>query len=134
MKKIIIGISLLAVVAASSQTAKAGDRDWAVAGKVLTGLFVASALNHAIADEPRCAPVYYSAPARVSYNYGYDYCPPPAPRVVYQQPFYGAPAPVVVYRAPVYCAPAPVFYVPAPLVSFRYGYGDDAHRFHRGRW
>ena len=133
MKKIILGMTVLAVAAAGLQTTRAGDREWAVAGKILTGLFVASAINHAIADEQRCAPVYYSEPAPCR-SYSYSYCPPPAPRVVYQQPVYCAPAPVVVYRAPVYYAPAPVCYAPAPVVSFRFGYGGEHRRFQHGRW
>ena len=125
MKKMILGMTVLAIAAAGMQTAKAGDREWAVAGKVLTGLVVASAINHTIADE-RCSTVYYSAPAPVSYSYNYSYCRP-APRIVYQQPVYCAPAPVVVYRAPVY-------YAPAPVVSFRYGYGGERRHSHHGRW
>lgn len=121
MKKLILGMSVLAVAAAGLQTARAGDREWAVAGKVLTGLVVASAITHAVAAEPRCTTVYYAEPAP---RY---YCPPPAPRFVYAPPVCYAPAPVVVYRAPVY-------YAPAPVVSFRFGH-DGGHRHGRhGRW
>ena len=127
MKKLILGMTILAVAAAGLQTARAGDREWAVAGKILTGLAVASAINHAIAVESRCAQVYYPAPEPCqSYSYGYSYCSPP--RVVY------APAPVVVYRPPVYCAPAPVYYAPAPVVSFRGGYGGEYRHGRHGRW
>ncbi len=135
MKKIILGMTVLAVAAAGLQSARAGDREWAVAGKILTGFIIADAIHHVIAEAPRCPTVYYSEPAPCqNYDYGYNYCPPPAPRVVYQRPVYCAPAPVVVYRAPVYCAPAPVCYAPAPGVSFRYGY-DGGHRHGRpGRW
>ncbi|MFO1487326.1 MAG: hypothetical protein U1F65_02500 [Verrucomicrobiota bacterium] len=122
MKKIILGITILAVAAAGVQTAKAGDREWAVAGKVLTGLVIASAINHAIADDHCHSTVYYQAPAPVVY------CPPP-PRVVYA-PAYCPPAPRIVY-APAYCPPpvvyrAPACYEPAPVVVVRPG-----HRHHR---
>lgn len=123
MKKLILGMTVLAVAAAGLQTARAGDREWAVAGKILTGLVVASAINHAIADESRCAPVYYSEPAPCR---SYSYCPPP-PRVVYAPPVCYTPAPVVVYPAPVHCAPAPV-------VVFRGGYGGEHRHGRHGRW
>lgn len=126
MKKLILGMTILAVAAAGIQSARAGDREWAVAGKVLTGLVVASAINHAIVAEARCAPVCYVAPAPCrSYGYGYSYCPPP--RVVYAPPMCYAPAPVVVYRAPVYYAPAPVF-------VFRGGHGGGYRHGGHGRW
>ena len=47
MKKLILGMTVLAVAAAGLQTARAGDREWAVAGKIMTGLFVASSFWHA---------------------------------------------------------------------------------------
>ena len=135
MKKMILGMTVLAVAAAGLQTAKAGDRDWAVVGKVLTGFVIADAIHHAIAEAPRCSTVYYPEPAPYrSYGYGYNSCPPPAPRVVYQRPVYCAPAPVVVYRPPVYYAPAPVCYTPVPVVSFRYGYGEERRHYRHDRW
>jgi hypothetical protein len=129
MKKIILTLLAVTMVGAGARTAMAGDREWALAGKVLTGVAAASIISRAV--EP--APVYaysqnyypYSPPA-------YSYCPPPAPRVVY------APAPVVVYRAPAY----PVYAAPAPVVGFRFdfGGGHHGHRHHghghhrHGRW
>ena len=61
MKKIILAVAILAVVAAGAQTARAGDREWAVAGKVLTGVAAASVISHALA--PRLAYSYSYAPA-----------------------------------------------------------------------
>ncbi len=117
---------MLAVAAAGMQTAKAGDRDWAAVGKILSGFVVVDAIHHAIAEAPRCAPVYYPEPAPCqSYGYGYNYCPPPAPRVVYAPPACYAPAPVVVCRSPVYYAPAPVV---------RFGFGDERRHSHHDRW
>jgi hypothetical protein len=125
MKKLILAAMILGLAGTGVQTAKAGDREWAVVGKVLTGITAAAVITHAVAAEP--APVYYpyscAAPAC-------GYCPPPAPSgVVYVQT---ATAPVVVYRAPVCVVPAPVCFAPAPVVSFRFGGGY--HRFHHDRW
>ncbi len=128
-------MTVLTVAAAGMQTARAGDREWAVAGKILTGLVVVSAVSHAVAAESRCATVYYAEPAPCgAYGYGYSYCPPPPPRVVYAPPVYCAPAPVVVYRAPVYYAPPPVCYSPSPVVSFRYAHGGEHRQGRHGRW
>jgi len=123
MKKLILATMILGLAGAGVQTAKAGDREWAVVGKVLTGVAIASVITHAVAVEP--APVYYSYS---SPGYGYGYCPAP-PRMVYAQP-----APVVIYRAPACVAPAPVCHAPAPLVGFRFGFGGGYHRFHHDRW
>src|SRR5262245_14125656 len=95
MKKLVLAAALLAFAGTQVQNAKAGDREWAVVGKVLTGIAAVSVINHAIADAPTCAP----APVA--------YCPPP---VVYQ------PAPVVYHPAPVVCAPAPVVVYQQPVV------------------
>jgi len=126
MKKMILTAVALTLVGAGIQNARAGDREWALAGKVLTGVFAASVITHAVV-QPR--PVYYSAPA---YSYGYA----PAPTVVYAPPppVYFAPPPVVVYRAPVYAAPvcAPVYVAPAPVVGFRFSVGGGHYR--RSRW
>lgn len=121
MKKTILVLSTVAVVSASLSEATAGDREWAVAGKVLTGVVAASVLARAIEPAPVCAPapvvyqtvtvappapVVYAAPAPVVYS-------APAPVV------YAAPAPVV-YAAPatVVYAPAPVYMAPAPVVVY----------------
>jgi hypothetical protein len=127
MKKMILAVTILALAGASVQTAQAGDREWAVAGKVLTGLAVAAVITHAVAADP--APVCYTY-SHSSPGYSYSYRP--APTVVYVQP---APQRVVVYRAPVYVAPAPVYVSPAPEVSLRIGFGGGRHHYYRhGRW
>jgi hypothetical protein len=134
MKKTILAVTLLALAVASVQNARAGDREWALAGKVLTGLAAASLISRVVAPPHvyayssgyAYAPGYaYAAP---SYNYNYcpppvRYCPPPA--VVY------APvcAPPVVYRAPAY----PVYRAPAPVVGFSFNVGGGNH-FRRGCW
>jgi hypothetical protein len=118
MKKMILtGTVILALAVAGLQSARAGDREWATAGKVLTGVAVVG-LVAAVVDG--------HAHGSVSYSYGaptycpplappcnYTYCPAPAPQVVY------CPSPLVVCRAPVVVYPAHrVFY----------------HRDHRGCW
>ena len=113
MKKILLTIMILTVAAAGTQTLKAGDRAWAITGKVLTEVAVASAINHAIVDEQRGYPAYYAHPAPcVSYNYGYT------PRVICAPPVYCA-QPVAVYPAPVYFAPR---------------FGRDYEHFRHNRW
>jgi hypothetical protein len=102
MKKMILtGTVILALGSASLQTARAGDREWATVGKVLTGVAVAGLIVAATDGHAQCSVNYsYSAPA---------YCPPPAPPVVYCP----APPPPVVYYAP-----APVVVYPAPMVVY----------------
>jgi hypothetical protein len=158
MKTKIITVTALALLASSNmRNAVAGDREWATAGKVLTGLAAASIITRAL--EPR--PVYYTPPPMVVYQtvpttatavvtsqpvYATTTIPvatiPDAPTipnaptlgaqtvVVYQQPaVVYAPAPVMYVSAPVYCAP--------PRISFGFSIGGGHHhhgRHHRGRW
>jgi hypothetical protein len=125
MKKMILAATILGLAAANLQTAQAGDREWAVVGKVLTGVAAAAVITSAVTAEPAHVSYSYSYSAP---GYSYGYCPPPPPRVVYAPP-----APVVVYRAPVYVAPAPVYY--APQVNVRVGYGGRRHHhFRHGCW
>ena len=138
MKKIVLAVALLALAGSQVQNAKAGDREWAVVGKVLTGIAAVDILSHAFAPQP----AYYApAPAPVTY------CPPAAPvvyqpaPVFYQTPVVYRPAPTVIYRPPVYVrsAPAVVYSRPvvvrsAPVVSVGVSFGHDGHGFVRGRW
>ena len=124
--------------------AQAGDREWATAGKVLTGLFAASVLSDAISGPQyttTSTSTFYSSP---SYSQG---------PVVVQQPTYVHTQPVVVHQAPVVvhqptvCAPQPVVvHQPAPvvvhhhapivrqpLISLRFGSGYRGHgHYHHG--
>lgn len=151
MKTLIAILTASSILSASTAKAFAGDREWATAGKILTGLVIGGAVARALEPPPvYYAPtVVYSPPPPVVYQSAPVFAtPPPAP--VYVQP---APAPVVVYPAPVYYArPAPVYYAPVPivrygppppLVSFRIGFGHShyygnrwghSHHHHRGRW
>jgi hypothetical protein len=101
---ILTGTVILALAGASLQTARAGDREWATVGKVLTGvavagLIVAAADGHAQASVSySCAAPAYCPPPAPPCNY--SYCPAPAPQVVY------CPPPIVVYREPVAFYPA----------------------------
>jgi len=113
MKKLMAILAALALVAAGAQTASAGDREWATAGKILTGVVAGAVIARAI--EP--VYVYSTTPCY--------YTPPP----VYVQP-----APVVVYRAPVCVQPAPVVvYSAPPVVSIGFGFGHHYHPFHHRR-
>ena len=118
------------LVGAPGRQAEAGDREWAVAGKVLTGLIVLDAVT-----SPYRAPtVVYQRPAVY-------YAPPvvyPQPSVVYQPPVvYG---PTVVYRQPTVYYP-PVYYGPTVYFSigrswrpyYRGGYHPYRVRYHGHR-
>jgi hypothetical protein len=91
MKKMILtGTVVLALAGASLQSARAGDREWATVGKVLTGVAVVGLVAGAFDSHAQCG---------VSYGYGAPACYPP-PQVVY------CPPSVVVYRGPVMAYPA----------------------------
>jgi hypothetical protein len=109
MKKMILtGTVVLALAGASLQSARAGEREWATVGQVLTGVAVAGLVVAASDNHAQCSVNYsYSAPA---------YCPPPAAPVVYCP----APPPPVVYCPPpaVVVQPSPVVYYPQPVVAY----------------
>jgi len=114
MKTLIATLATAALVAGGTNRATAGDREWATAGKILTGVVAGAVIASAI--EP--ASVYAYQPASW-------YVPPP--------PVCVQPAPVVVYSAPVCVRPAAaiVFAPPRPAVSFSVGFGrGDHHRSH----
>ena len=110
MKTLIAALAMTALLAGGTQRAAAGDREWATAGKILTGLAAGVVIASAI--EP--APVYAHQPATW-------YVPPP--------PVHVQPATVVVYSTPVCVRPAPVivFAPPRPVVSFAVGFGGGHH-------
>ncbi len=110
---ILTGTVILTLAGASLQSARAGDREWATVGKVLTGVAVAGLVVAASDGHAQCSVNYScSAPA---------YCPPPAPpcnyypappRVVY------CPPPVVVVPRPVVCYPPPVVACGGPVLVY----------------
>jgi hypothetical protein len=119
MKKLILAATMVALAGASLQTASAGDREWAVAGKVLTGVVAGAVIASAIDSRADYSVSYgYSAPAYCAPRTTVVYAPAPVTRVVYVQ------SPVVVYREPAYCAPR-------AYVSVGYGYGRG-HHYGRG--
>ena len=113
MKKIIVAVTVLTLAAASLQTSKAGDREWATVGKILTGVAAVSLVAHAVDNR--------SANYSVSYS---SYVPAPcfAPRV------FCAPQPQVVY------VPAPVVYYQQPVYVTPYSRGCGTIEFGRGGW
>ncbi len=148
MKKLTLILTTVAVAAAAVTDTRAGDREWATAGKVLAGLAAFSVV--AAATQPAYAPVYaapvgpppmvYQPPAPTYYA--------PPPTVQYPAVQY-VPAPVVTYYAPpVYYAPAPRYYVAPPMycappvvsIGFGFGYGGGfgggfgRRGFGRGCW
>ena len=101
MKKFILGSVLSAVLA--TQSVKAGDREWAVVGKVLTGVATFTVIDRIV--NPPQPVVVYQQPVVVYQQ----------PVVVYQQPVVVYQQPVVVYHQPVVVQPTPtVAYVSAP--------------------
>jgi len=108
MKKMLVTLVMGTLLAGPMVgEAKAGDREWAVAGKVLAGLLVLDA----IAEPCHRTPVVYAPP--VYHRPVVVYRPP----VVYHQP-------VVVYRPPVvYHQPVVVYRPPVvyrrPIVYHR---------------
>jgi len=107
MKKMILtGTVVLALAGASVQSARAGEREWATVGQVLTGVAVAGLIVAASDGH-----------AQGSVNFSYNspaYCPPPAPPCNY----YPAPPPVVYCPPPVVVQPRPVVYHPQPVVAY----------------
>lgn len=129
MKKLIVVAAALAFAGAQIQTAKAGDQEWATAGKILTGVAIGAVIASAVDSH-----VGYS----VTYSSGPAYCPPS--RVVYPAPVYYAPPCVVVAPPPVVCAPRsvvvygpPVGYAP-PVHYVRYDRYDSRGHGHSGRY
>ncbi len=141
-QKMVCGGVILAVVSASVSKAHAGDREWATAGKVLTGVAVAGVLHNIFA--PRQEVVYTSYPQPVVVQYPVVYqqvvTQPALPQVVGQggptQTIVVPAQPTVVYQQvqPVVYQQAPlvVYAAPAPVIYTRSYYGGFHHRsFHR---
>ncbi len=128
MKTAIATLTSLAVLGLSAPSVSAGDREWATAGKILTGVVAGAGIIKAF--EP--VPVYHTT----TYYAPVVHAPPPAPIIVRSAPVLVQPVPVAVQRAPVivYPQPAPVYvhsvpvYVaPRPVVHFSVGFGRRHH-------
>lgn len=161
MKKLVVALSVTALLAASSApSAQAGDKEWATAGKVLTGLIAASVLTDAVSSHHQARhttrTTVYSSPS-------YTHQPVVVQQPTYvqqqpvfvQQPTYVQQQPVVVHQQPVYvqqptiCRTAPVvvhqpapvvvhqhrsYVAPRPVVSFQFGrsWGNSHQRHYHG--
>jgi hypothetical protein len=138
MKKMILTAVAVGVMGFGVQTTRAGDREWATVGKVLTGVAAGVLIAKTVDCEPACTSVSYGY-ATPSYSISYTVstpppCPPPSPvmyapaRVVIQQPVVYVPAPVIV-RQPVVCGPAPVYTVTYsyPGRGHAYGHRNPGH-------
>lgn len=113
---ILTGTVILTLAGAGLPSARAGDREWATVGKVLTGVAVAGLIVAASDGHVQGSVNYYS--------YGPPaYCPPPAPPCNY---YYPAPPPVV------YCPPPAVYYAP-PVAGYPVVYQPNPW-LRRERW
>lgn len=127
MKKVVTALAVCGLLITGTQQSQAGDREWATAGKVLTGVIAGAVIAKSFEPAPvvyQSAPtvVYQSAPVVVQ-----------QPQVVYTQPVVYQPAPVIVQPAPVVVyRPAPVYYSPVPVVTRHYSFGH--HPRHRACW
>ncbi len=127
MKKVVTALAVCGLLIAGTQQSHAGDREWATAGKVLTGVIAGAVIAKSFEPAPvvyHPAPtvVYQSAPVVVQ-----------QPQVIYTQPVVYQTAPVVVQSAPVVVyRPAPVYYSPVPVVTRHYSFGH--HPRHRACW
>src|SRR5438128_12680715 len=110
MKTLIATLATAALLVGGMQHAAAGDREWATAGKILTGVVAGTVIASAI--EP--APVYV-------YPAATWYTPPPQ--------VYVSPAPVVTYPARGCGQPAPavIYHPPPPVITFSVGIGGGWH-------
>ena len=97
-KKILTGTVILALAGSGLSNARAGDREWATVGKVLTGV-AAAGMIAAMLDR--------HAPGGVSCSFGPSVCYPavPPPVCYGPGPVVCCPAPVPVYRTLSPCYP-----------------------------
>jgi hypothetical protein len=115
-------LTTLAMLGAAVPRAHAGDREWAVAGKVLTGIGAGIILAKAFEPPPVYVappPVIVRQPATVVYQ------SVPVQQVVYQQPAQTTAVvqtqPVTVIQQPVYATQQPIVvqqpvYIPSAVV------------------
>lgn len=125
MKKMILtGTVILTLTGASLSSARAGDREWATVGKVLTGVAVAGLIVAASDGQVQ---------GSVNYSYGTPaYCPPCPPPPCH---YYPAPPPVVYCPPPVACYPPPVSCPPRMAYNHpnRWNHHEEWRAQH-GRW
>ena len=121
------GLYGVAIAAAGIQTAKAGDKEWATAGKILTGVVAGAVIANAVSAQSATYSASYCNYGTPAYVYSPHpvYCPPPPRVIVGPAPIVCAPSPVIVYRTPV-CV------TPQPVVSVTFGKHYDRHDMHSG--
>ncbi len=121
MKKLTTGLMVLAVAVALTQTARAGDREWATVGKVLAGVVLGAAIVHAVPPQPTYA---YTAPPVV-------YAPAPVPVVYAPRPVIYTPAPIfyALPPPPIVVCSTPIHGRSAPMVRLQFGNGHGHHHF-----
>ena len=133
MKTTIATLTSLAVLGLSAPSVSAGDREWATAGKIPTGVVAGAAIVKALEPVPVYRTTTYYAPVVRA--------PSPAPIIirsapvlvqtvpvaVQRAPVIVYPQPVFVQSAPVYVQSAPVFVTPRPVVHFSVGFGRHHH-------
>jgi hypothetical protein len=134
MKKVVTVLAVCGLLVAGTQQSHAGDREWAVAGKVLTGVIAGAVIAKSFEPAPV---VYHQAPTVVYQSAPVIVQQPQVvyaqPQVIYTQPVVYQSAPVIVQSAPVVVyRPAPVYYSPAPVVTQHYSFGH--HPRHRVCW
>ena len=112
LKTLVLSLTAVALTGALVPTASAGDREWATAGKVLTGIAAVSLFSRVVEAPPAyaCPPVVYAP--RVVYA-------PPTPVTVCAPPVYGQPEPIVVYQNGGYYYSTPVYVRPEPYYRGR---------------
>lgn len=111
-KKLTI-ILAVALVALTPTRSHAGDKEWAVVGKVLTGITAAAIVGHALSEPPvyQAQPVIYVAgkkPVHIAAPYKLD-SPRPvltaAKVIVRERPRFRRQRTVIVDRTPVFARP-----------------------------
>ena len=118
----VLGVMIAA--ASVPGAALAGDRDWATAGKILTGVVIGGVLQNVCVARPACPPVVYAPPVACATVVRPCVVPPvrdwrePGPRMCEPVPPRWCP-PAVVYCPPtaVYCPPVPVYCPPVTVCA-----------------
>jgi len=136
MKKVVTALAVCGLLLAGAQQSHAGDREWATAGKVLTGVIAGAVIAKSFEPAPvytQTTVVYQQAPVVYQPAPTVIYQSAPVmvqPQVVYAQPVYVQSAPVYVRAPRVVVHPAPVYCAPAPVISHHYSFGHrPPHRF-----
>ena len=133
MKKLVLLVAAMVLAGSLAPTAlQAGDREWATAGKILTGIVAAQVLLGG-APQSRCNTVVVEQPAYPVYTEIRYYPAPVYHQQVYAPPvyyYYGNPAPVCRPAGPPSCYRYPAY---AAAGGHRYGGQPWQNRWSEGR-